>query len=142
MARGETEETKRAKRAAANAQRAIEQHLDRLGIPLRHRFKDVAPFVAGDDKQERAGHRAGDRRELQRCTGLVMSGIPSTGMSQLAIAIAHAVMDGHSALYTSAIDSARMIRNVWRGESPLIESGVLDVLSRVYLLILDEVGVQ
>lgn len=146
-AREAADTAEQAKRAAENAQRAIEQRLDRSGIPLRYRAKDFASFVAAGDAQERALSIAMEfasnfGTHLSRGTVLIMSGMPGTGKSHLAIAIAQAIMDTHTALYTSAIDAVRMIRNTWRRDSPRTETEVLDMLASVHLLVLDEVGVQ
>lgn len=146
-ARDEEDKAAHAKQAAENAQRAIEQRLDRSGIPLRYRTRTFQSFVASTDAQERAlaiatEYAANFASHLQRGTVLVFSGVPGTGKSHLAIAIAQAIMANHTALYTSAIDAVRMIRDTWRRDSPRTELQVLDMLASVHLLVLDEVGVQ
>ena len=73
---------------------------------------------------------------------IVFSGVPGTGKSHLAIAIAYFVDAAPTAIYTSAIDAVRMIRNTWRRDSERTETQVLDMLAGVDLLVLDEVGVQ
>ncbi|USX25801.1 ATP-binding protein [Oxalobacteraceae bacterium OTU3CINTB1] len=143
----EAQREEQAKSAAEAAQRALERRLDRSGIPLRYRAKDFASFTAADDKQEKARSMAMEfatnfAEHLARGTFMVMSGQPGTGKSHLAIAIAQSIMGSHTALYTSAIDAVRMIRNTWRRDSPKSETDVLDMLAGVHLLVLDEVGVQ
>lgn len=136
-----------AKREAEDAQRRLEARLDRSGIPLRYRVKDFDSFIADTDAKERAlsvamEFAANFASHLSKGTTVVFSGLPGTGKSHLAIAIAQAVMVRHTALYTSAIDAVRMIRNTWRRDSEKTETQVLDMLASVHLLVLDEVGVQ
>lgn len=143
----EAEQSEHARKEVEQAQRALEQRLDRSGIPLRYRSKTFQTFTADTDAKERALTVAMEfasnfDQHLSRGTTVVFSGMPGTGKSHLAIAIAQAVMGQHTALYTSAIDAVRMIRNTWRRDSDQSETQVLDMLSRVHLLVLDEVGVQ
>ncbi|MBG6222776.1 MULTISPECIES: ATP-binding protein [unclassified Janthinobacterium] len=134
-------------RSVAEAQRRLESSLNQAGIPERYRRKTFESFIVENDAQERAlcvamefaGNFDAHRRSG---TVIVFSGVPGTGKSHLAIAIAQAVMSGHTALYTSAIDAVRMIRNTWRRDSERTETQVLDMLAGVDLLVLDEVGVQ
>jgi DNA replication protein DnaC len=136
-----------AARGVAEAQRRLESSLNQAGIPLRYRRKTFESFVVENDAQERAlcvaMEFAGNFDKHRRSgTVIIFSGVPGTGKSHLAIAIAQAVMAGHTALYTSAIDAVRMIRNTWRRDSERTETQVLDMLAGVDLLVLDEVGVQ
>jgi DNA replication protein DnaC len=136
-----------AKEAAAAKQRNLETTLNRSGIPLRYRAKDFSTFVADTDGKEKALAAAMEfvkniDQHADRGTVIVFSGQPGTGKSHLAIAIGQALMERGTVLYTSAIDAVRMIRDTWRRDSPKTESQVLEALSSVGLLILDEVGVQ
>lgn len=129
------------------AQARLESRMNQAGIPLRYRTKDFASFIADTDGKEKAlavamefaqnfdAHRA-------RGTVAVFSGLPGTGKSHLAIAIAQHVMRVRTALYSSAIDAVRMIRDTWRRDSSQTETQVLYMLSTIDLLVLDEVGVQ
>lgn len=145
--RREALDAERDLRQAEMAQKRLEAQLDRTGIPLRYRGKDFASFVAKTDEQERARSIAMEfatkiKEHSEKGTVMVFSGLPGTGKSHLAIAIAQAVMDRGTVLYTSAIDAVRMIRDTWRRDSDKTEKQVLDMLASVGLLILDEVGVQ
>lgn len=129
------------------AQKRLEARLSQSGIPVRYREKDFASFIADSPDKEKAlssamefAHNFDDH--YRKGTVVVFSGMPGTGKSHLAIAIAQAVMAKHTALYTSAIDAVRMIRNTWRRDSDRTETQVLNELASVHLLILDEVGVQ
>lgn len=136
-----------ARKDAEEAQKRIEGRLAQSGIPIRYRSKDFASFIADSPDKEKAlttamefAHNFDDH--YRKGTVVVFSGMPGTGKSHLAIAIAQAVMAKHTALYTSAIDAVRMIRNTWRRDSEQTETQVLNTLASVHLLILDEVGVQ
>jgi len=143
----EAEAVAKAKKDAEDAQKHLEGRLLQSGIPLRYRSKDFASFVADSQDKEKALTTAMEfahnfDQHYRSGTVVVFSGMPGTGKSHLAIAIAQAVMDQHTALYTSAIDAVRMIRDTWRRGSDKTETEVLNLLAGVHLLILDEVGVQ
>lgn len=143
----EAADDEQAKKEADDAQKRLEARLSQSGIPIRYRSKDFASFIADSSDKEKAlttamefAHNFDDH--FRKGTVVVFSGMPGTGKSHLAIAIAQAVMARHTALYTSAIDAVRMIRNTWRRDSAQTETQVLNELAGVHLLILDEVGVQ
>lgn len=143
----EAEAATKAKKDAEDAQKRMEARLCQSGIPLRYRTKDFASFIADSQDKEKALSTAMEfahnfDQHYRDGTVVVFSGMPGTGKSHLAIAIAQAVMDQHTALYTSAIDAVRMIRDTWRRGSDKTETEVLNLLAGVHLLILDEVGVQ
>jgi DNA replication protein DnaC len=139
-----------AEQALADAeakQRRLESRLNQAGIPLRYRAKSFASFIADTDGKERAlsvamEFAANFAQHRKAGTVVVFSGKPGTGKSHLAIAIAQEVMSNGTALYTSAIDAVRMIRDTWKRDCPRTETQVLDMLASIDLLILDEVGVQ
>jgi DNA replication protein DnaC len=136
-----------ARAAAEERQARLEARLNQAGIPLRFRSKNFESYIADTDDKENARAVAMEfatnfKKHRESGTFLVFSGKPGTGKSHLAIAIAQAVMAGGTALYTSAIDAVRMIRDTWRRDSTKTETQVLDMLASIDLLILDEVGVQ
>ena len=140
-------EAESASRRADEAQKRMEYKLNRVGIPLRYRGKDFASFQAETDAQERARAVAMEfaqnfDQHAAKGTVAIFSGLPGTGKSHLAIAIAQAVMQTKSVFYTSAIDAVRMVRDTWRKGSEKTELEVLDMFASIDLLILDEVGVQ
>lgn len=141
------EEAKKAEREAVERQRRMEARLNQAGIPLRFRNKDFASYIADSDGKERARAVAMEfvqnfKRHSDTGTFLVFSGKPGTGKSHLAIAIAQEVMQNGTALYTSAIDAVRMVRDTWRRDAENTESQVLHTLASIDLLVLDEIGVQ
>lgn len=143
----EEDAARQAEQQAQNEQRRIEQQLNRAGIPLRYRSKDFASYVADTDGKEKARAVAMEfannfAEHHRRGTVVVFSGLPGTGKSHLAIAIAQQVMQHGTALYSSAIDVVRMVRDTWRRDSEQTERQVLNMLATIDLLVLDEVGVQ
>lgn len=148
-------EAQRAEREAAekraeeerDRQRRIEARLDCAGIPLRFRGKTLDAFVAETAEQQHAldvARRFVARFDQHRKQGTtaVFSGMPGTGKSHLAIAIAQAVMSQTTVFYAGALDIVRMIRATWRRDAEQSERAVLDMLGSIGLLVMDEVGVQ
>jgi DNA replication protein DnaC len=138
---------KAAQEEAAVRQRQLETRLSQSGIPQRYRSKTFVNFIATDDAMEQALATAmrfaqDFDQHSEKGTFMVFSGPPGTGKSHLATAIAQAVLAGGTAMYTSAIDAVRLIRDTWRRNSERTESQVLAMLASIDLLILDEVGVQ
>lgn len=146
IARKEKEEAE-AVAAQIEAQRKLEKQFRRAGVPLRYMGKGFADFVADTDSKERAKAVSMEfaqsfTEHYKKGTVLVFSGKVGTGKSHLALAIAQQVMPRYTAMYTSAIDAIRMVRATWRRDSEQSEIQVIDTLSGVDLLILDEIGVQ
>lgn len=143
----EKDDADKARFLAEKEQLRIEAKMRRVGIPLRFRDKDFASFMADTDAKEKARATAMEfaqnfDQHAKKGTVLVFSGLPGTGKSHLAIAIAQAVMENRTVFYTSAIDAVRMVRDTWRKGSERSELEVLDMFNDLGLLILDEVGVQ
>ncbi|CAJ3194044.1 ATP-binding protein [Burkholderia pseudomallei] len=128
-------------------QRLRERRLSASGIPLRFRDRTFDNFVADTDAKRGALTIATDftvnfAAHCERGTTVVFSGPPGTGKTHLAIAAAMVVMQSGTALYTNALDLVRMIRDTWRRDSEATEGAVLQDLSSVDLLVIDEIGVQ
>lgn len=146
--RREAEERERKLRDEAERQARIERRLGAAGIPLRFRGKTFSSYVVDSDSKQSAmatamayANEFKDRYE--RGANLVFSGNPGTGKSHLACAIAQHIMeDGYTALYLTAMDMVRLIRSTWRRDGDRTETDVMNDLSAVHLLILDEVGMQ
>lgn len=142
------EQQKRTDELAVSAkQKMVEDKLQRTGIPLRYRDRMFLNFEVSTDLQAKALSTASLFAESfsehrKKGTMMVFSGLPGTGKSHLATAIAKHVMTAHTAFYTSAIDAIRMIRDTWRRDSMKTETQILNMLAGIDLLILDEIGVQ
>lgn len=145
--RSAAEEKRRIEDAERARQARVEQRLSRAGIPQRFRDRSFENFVADTDEKRAALGVATDfarnfDEHCKRGTTVIFSGKPGTGKSHLAIAIAMAVMQTGTAMYINALDMVRMIRDTWRRDSEMSEIEVLNDLSSVKLLVIDEVGMQ
>jgi len=129
-------------------QATAEARLHSAGIPARFITKTLGSYVA--DTPEKTKVRDAMVRfsatfsdQLARGTSVVLSGSPGTGKSHLAIGVLQEVMArGWIGMYMPVMDMVRMLRDTWRRDSAKSETEVLDTLSGLDLLVLDEVGVQ
>lgn len=125
----------------------LERNLQRAAIPARFADRTFASYRAQTVEQHAALKAAKDfaddfTRHLDAGTSAVFSGRPGTGKSHLACAIAKAVVaSGHTALYATVREIVLMLRETWRSDSGRSEQDVIRELSRVGLLVIDEVGV-
>jgi DNA replication protein DnaC len=121
--------------------------LDQTCIPRRFIGRTFDTFNAASDAQRRALNIARSYAEsftdhARVGAGLVLSGLPGTGKSHLAGAILQAILPAHIGLYATCLDVIRAVRATWRRDSERSEGEVLNDLTDVALLVIDEVGVQ
>jgi DNA replication protein DnaC len=143
----ESEEKRRIAEDEASRQRRMEQRLSTSGIPARFRDRTFENYIADTEPKRKAlevavEFAANFDTHYRDGTMVVFSGKPGTGKSHLAIAAAMIVMEAGTALYVNALDMIRMVRDTWRRDSEMTESAVLNELSTVKLLVIDEIGVQ
>lgn len=140
------EERQAREKAQREKQAQIEARLNFAGVPVRFRDRTLDNFVATTEEQQEVLAMA--RVFVQQWdshkragTSVVFSGNPGTGKSHIAIAILQHVLENGTGMYLNVLDLVRMVRDTWRrnGQS---ESEVLDLLGRLDLLVIDEVGVQ
>jgi DNA replication protein DnaC len=132
---------------AQQRQHQLEVRMQMTGIPLRYRNKGFQAFLADTDAKEKALATAMEFAQnfdvhRKKGTTMVFSGLFGTGKTHLALAIAQRVMHSKTVLYLSALDAVRTLRDTWRRDSHRTETQVLHELSKVDLLVLDEIGVQ
>lgn len=141
------EEKRRAADEERDRQARVEQRLSRAGIPQRFRDRTFENFVADTESKRNAlkvAFEFASNFDSHRRSGttVVFSGKPGTGKSHLAIAAAMAIMQTSTAIYINALDLVRMVRETWRRDSELSEVSVLNDLSSIGLLVIDEIGMQ
>jgi DNA replication protein DnaC len=143
----EIEEKRRIADEETDRQRRMEQRLSMSGIPQRFRDRTFDNFVADTEPKRQALSVAVEfasefAGHAERGTTVIFSGKPGTGKSHLALAAAMVVMKSSTALYINALDLIRMVRDTWRRDSEMSEVAVLNDLTSVGLLVIDEIGVQ
>lgn len=164
----ECREEQRQKRVMEDWSRGIQERLrslvEEIGVPTRFAGKTLDTFQVETDEQRRAltvareyAENFTDHRKAGRC--LVFCGAVGTGKTHAAMGIARAVVEaspvppvgssysevrwfGRHVTYWTVQEVIRTIRDTWCRESRITEREVLDKLTALDLLILDEVGVQ
>ena len=138
-------DAKAAEEAAEN--RRVVQMYDAARLPIRYREVgfETSPRLRSRS-QQRCKLRGRFTRSLTACAKgsfLIFQGPPGTGKTHLALAVLRNLLHaGCSARYFSAIDMIRQFRSGWRRDSGRSELEELDILSRLDLLVIDEIGVQ
>lgn len=120
------------------------------GIPERFKTRTLETYIvdANNNKQQRIYDFCKDYAEnfdSVRKTGrsFLMLGTVGTGKTHLSIGVALAVMiNGNSAVFTSASKIFRAIKDTYSKSSYQKESEVMAIYTQCDLLIIDEVGVQ
>ena len=125
----------------------MEAQLAQALIPARFIGRSFENFVANGEAQEKALSIVNDyamnfKNHAKKGEGLVLSGLPGTGKSHLAIAVLQKIMPENVGLYTTCMNVIRAIRQTWRKDSEQSENEVLNIYTTVPLLVLDEIGVQ
>lgn len=140
------EERQAREKAQRERQAQIEARLNFAGVPVRFRDRTLDTFVATTEEQREALAMAKVfvqqwEHHKRAGTSVVFSGNPGTGKSHIAIAILQQVLESGTGMYLNVLDLVRMVRDTWRrtGQS---ETEVLELLGRLDLLVIDEVGVQ
>lgn len=137
----------RAEREQAAVLERLEGAIRRAAVPPRFVGRTFDGFVADTEPRQRAlavarGYADTFGERAHKGHGLVFSGQPGTGKSHLAAAILQSIMPQRVGLYVTCMGLIRMVRNTWRRTSEQSEADVLEMLSSVPLLVVDEVGVQ
>lgn len=121
--------------------------LSRAAIPARFADKTLESFKAESPEQSRALGVARSYAEqwnqsAEKGAWLVFSGPPGTGKSHLAIAILQSILPRHVGRYMTCMELIQTLRSTWRKDSERSEMDVLDEITQVPLLVIDELGVQ
>jgi len=145
-------EAEKEKRAALQAEERKQQEQERIdrqkryaGVKARHQGSTFENFEASTQQQSAALTKTRDfmQKVIKREGGnLVMCGRVGTGKTHLAAAMAHVMVERDRACKLIKLpELMRLIKGSWSGEG-MSESELIDLCSKVELLIIDEVGVQ
>ena len=117
-------------------------------IPERFMSRDLANYDAICDEQREALKFATDYAKdfdgaLREGRSLIFCGLPGTGKTHLAVGIAKVAMTrGKTAIFTSAMNAIRTVRETYRRDSDVTERQAIARFAEPDLMILDEVGSQ
>jgi len=129
-------------------QDAIRHQFSKAAIPKRFLNRTFDNYEVTSQQQQLALKIARQYashfvERLENGGGLILQGVPGTGKTHLACAIANQVIThGSSARFTTVMQLVRAIRATWKRDSEQSEDQVLQSLIDYDLLIIDEIGVQ
>lgn len=131
--------------AKENIAKKMERSFGRSGIKELHRDCSFENYVATTTKQiitkEKARHYATDFGK--NMGGFVFSGAIGTGKNHLAAAICNDLLRrGKTVLIITVADIMSSMRDTFSKENHRTEEKLIDDLSSVDLLVIDEIGVQ
>lgn len=119
------------------------------GIPKRFIGSSLENYITGNDsgkEQALAISKQYAENFKDRCSmgcSLVFCGVPGTGKTHLACAIASYLIDQLiSVKYSTVYSSIMAVKSTYHRDSEVTEESVLNSFKKPALLILDEVGVQ
>lgn len=143
----EADEAKKAEIRRLAGIREREMHLSMAAIPARFIGRTLASFKAETQEQIKALSVANEyvanwADVSSKGRWLVFSGQPGTGKSHLAIAILQALMPAHVGRYMTCMELIQTLRATWRKDSEQSETELLEYLTDLPLLVIDEIGVQ
>jgi len=134
-------------KAAEAQRREMERTLGQTMIPGRFIGRTFDTYRIENDAQRNAFNVCKAFAEnfdkvLERGSCLVLSGRPGTGKSHLAAAVLKQLLPRHIGAYVTMMDLIRSLRDTWRRDSETSETQLLNKLTDLPLLVIDEIGVQ
>ena len=134
---------KRDEIAAAERQRQTVAGLHNAMVQPRFRDRSIGSYIAENAGQKKA---LADARwfvdNSAQSVGLIFLGNNGTGKNHLAAGIVKEFLAaGKTALMTEAVKVVRKIKESWRREGAT-ESEIIEVYTKIDLLVIDECGVQ
>jgi DNA replication protein DnaC len=121
---------------------ATEKRLD-SGISKRNLGKKFDDYIAVSSEQKKALESCKKFAEnFPKSNNLLMLGSVGTGKTLLASAIIESLIHKYNCRLIKLIDIFRMLKDTFRKGSENSEKNIIEYLTNVPLLIIDEVGVQ
>lgn len=116
------------------------------GISLRHIDCSFSNYKAVSPEQKKALQQVSDYSDAlmgETSACLVMAGSVGTGKTHLASAVANRFIEsGRKCMVIKMSELIRSIKDTWRKDSDVSEARMMDRLSKVGLLVIDEIGIQ
>jgi len=127
----------------------LKQRLAAAGIPPKYKNKTIDSFTGGGKRKELRedakayvkGFQAREGKEHKR--GLLYIGITGCGKTHLATGILKAVIDkGYTGYFCNVVDFFARMRDTYSGDTSYDEMDMIDKVSKVDLLVLDDLGAE
>lgn len=128
-------------------ERGFRERIQSAGVSARHSFFTLDEIKAVNGHQDKALTIAegiiSSLKNKEAAPNLIMTGSVGTGKSLIAAAtVQSAIREGLSARISTVMHVIRKFRATWKKDCDYTESEYIDHLTKVDLLVLDEVGVQ
>jgi len=128
----------------------FQQRLAAAGIPPRYKNKTIESFSGNDNKRKNLrsdarayvnGFKTRETQEHKR--GLLYIGVTGCGKTHLATGILKAVIEkGYSGHFCNVVDFLARLRDTYAGDTSYDEMDMIDKVSKVDLLVLDDLGAE
>jgi DNA replication protein DnaC len=131
-----------------NHERSMQSLMNKAAIPPRFQNRTLDNYCADLPEKKSALAAANDYADrfaeaLKTGSSLILCGLPGTGKTHLAIGVAHKIIGvGRTAVFTSAMNAIRRVRETYRKESSETERDAISSFAKPDLVIIDEVGQQ
>lgn len=126
-----------------NIKRAKDEKRLNAGISKRNLYKGFDSYIASSDGQGKALNQCKKYVDnFPNVNNMLMLGSVGTGKTLLACSIIENLIDKHECWIRKAVDIFRDIKETYSNDNNLTEARVIKRLTKLPLLIIDEVGMQ
>lgn len=116
-----------------------------IGIPKRYQDSTLSSFIADSEEKKKMLEEAIRFLEGQSLlSGLLLLGRVGTGKTHIAISLMKEFVNKNpkeKALYSTMLKILRLIKSTWRKDAEETEESVIGALTKIPLLVVDEVGI-